>query len=69
MTVSRLGATTEIGKDTSVHPGWRKATILMTTVNLGEAGNADAARAFAPEMGAYINEVRGSITTNLRLHR
>ncbi|KAF1815490.1 FAD-binding domain-containing protein [Eremomyces bilateralis CBS 781.70] len=56
MTTPKPGTTTNIGKQTSAHPGWRKATALMTTINLGELGNADAARAFAPDMGGYINE-------------
>lgn len=39
------------GKDTSVHPGWRKAMVSIS------AYGADGFRTLAPDMGVYQNEV------------
>lgn len=46
------------GKDTSAHPGWRKATMFLASIkDMGTFG-IDALRKYAPDMGTYGNEVR-----------
>lgn len=54
------GLTVGNGRDTSANPGWRKATVLMVGFRSGTA-SFDGLREFAPDMGAYINEVRSPV--------
>jgi FAD binding domain len=44
--------------DTSVHPSWRKAMVHITGMKVPNYMNMDSVRAFATDVGAYINEVR-----------
>jgi hypothetical protein len=46
------------GKDTSAHPSWRKAVVHVTGMKIGSIMSNDALRTYAPDMGAYGNEVR-----------
>jgi hypothetical protein len=49
------GKVFQLGRDTSVHPAWRKAYTHLIQTGVG-APDAAALREFAPESGAYANE-------------
>ena len=51
------GKVNEDRKDTSVHPSWRKA-IIHNVATGGYTPIAESFRELAPDMGAYVNEVR-----------
>ena len=47
------------GRDVSANPGWRKAVVLLVGMKDESRGTSvDGLRDLAPDMGAYINEVR-----------
>jgi hypothetical protein len=45
------------GKDTSIHPAWRKTYAHSISTGAGTP-NCQSFRDLAPDMGAYSNEVR-----------
>jgi hypothetical protein len=62
------GKVLEGGNETSVMPAWRKTFVHILGTGQG-TGRVDAMRELAPNMGAYVNEVRTISRLKTRVER